>query len=454
MEVERISKALIKPSSPTPNHLKNHKISFLDQFGPPGFAPVVVFYSANQEFSTIVDCANGVASNAISKRSQALKQSLSEALARYYILAGKVNDDLSIDCNDEGVPYIEARANCRLDDYLSQIDVSTLLKFLPEGVPKLVIPGCELVLVQETVFDCGGIALGFLLSHTIFDAATISTFLRTWSALARRSIEEAFTPNFIASSIFPSNNSFPEDANGFALVGMLFKTGKFATRRFIFDGSAIANLKKQATSSAVQNPSRVEVVSSLIIKRCMDALKDISGTQKSILRTYPVNLRRKATPPLPETCVGNLLLLATSLSKGEEELDDLVCQMREATSTIDDDLLNSLQGDGGLSKFLDLIQELRELFSESISSGAEHIGINSWCNFGFYNVDFGWGKPLWFPVSGLSVKNYIFLMDTRHGNGVEAWVSLDEEVMAVLEQDKELLSLASMDPNPAVIAKP
>ncbi|XP_038715131.1 stemmadenine O-acetyltransferase-like [Tripterygium wilfordii] len=396
-------------------------------FGPPVFAPVVVFYSANQEFRTVVDCANGVASNAISKRSQGLKQSLSEALSRYYILAGKVNDDLSIDCNDEGVPYIEARVNCRLDDYLSQLDVSTLLKFLPEEVPKLVISGCELVLVQETVFDCGGLALGLLLAHTIFDAATISAFLRTWSAFARRSIEEAFTPNFIASSIFPSNNSFPKDANSSAWAAVLLKPGKCATRRFIFGGSAIANLKKQATSLAVQNPSRVEVVSALIVKGSMAALKEVSGTQKSILRTCP---------------------------KGNEDLADLVCQMREAISTIDDDLLNSLKGEGGLSKLLEIVQELRELGSESLSNGAEHIGINSWCNFGFYNVDFGWGKPLWFPFPALSVKNYIFLMDTRQGDGVEAWVSLDEEVMAVLEQDKELLSLASMDPNPAVLAKP
>jgi hypothetical protein len=38
-------------------------------------------------------------------------------------------------------------------------------------------------------------------------------------------------------------------------------------------------------------------------------------------------------------------------------------------------------------------------------------------------------------------------MDTRDGEGVEAWVTLTEEDMAFFERDRELLAAASLDPS-------
>ena len=39
----------------------------------------------------------------------------------------------------------------------------------------------------------------------------------------------------------------------------------------------------------------------------------------------------------------------------------------------------------------------------------------------------------------------IILMDTRMGNGIEAWMFLPEEDLAKLVVDKELLSFATLD---------
>ncbi|XP_038716202.1 stemmadenine O-acetyltransferase-like [Tripterygium wilfordii] len=443
MEIEIISKESIKPASPTPHHLKTHKISLVDQFGPSGYAPILLFYSANH---------HTFQANSISKRSLILKQSLSETLARYYPAAGKVRDSLSIDCDDEGALYIETRINCSLKYYLGQLDVLSLDKLAPDESFKLATPGTRVVIVKENVFACGGIALGFIMWHSICDAATLSSFLKTWSALARRSSDQAVFPNFIASSLFPPNESFPQDANSSSLASILFTVGNSAARRFLFDGSVMVNLKAKATSAGMQNPTRAEVVSALIFKSFMAAAMKVKHqVHRPTLMNFPVNLRRRMTPPLPENCLGNLLFFATVLSEGEEELDSLVRKIREARSKINGDLLKSFQGEGGLTKFLEIITELRESLS---ASGTEHIGLNSWCNFGFYDVDYGWGKPLWIPFMGSMFKNYIFLMDTRHGNGIEAWVSLDKEVMAVVEQDQELLSFASIDPTPLDLGKP
>ncbi|MCD7447993.1 hypothetical protein HAX54_036813 [Datura stramonium] len=58
------------------------------------------------------------------------------------------------------------------------------------------------------------------------------------------------------------------------------------------------------------------------------------------------------------------------------------------------------------------------------------------------NIDFGWGKPSW--VSSVS-KNYegISLIDTKSGDGIEAWIGLKEKDMADFERDPDILSFTS-----------
>ena len=78
----------------------------------------------------------------------------------------------------------------------------------------------------------------------------------------------------------------------------------------------------------------------------------------------------------------------------------------------------------------------------------------TWCNLGFYDIDFGWGKPAWTTTAGLGkvselmLPNIVVLMDAREDKGVEAMVILDEEDMLLLGKDKELLQYARVDPIP------
>lgn len=113
--MEIISKEFIKPVSPTPNHLKSYEYSILDQFAPSNYIPILLYYHppppSLQENNHMIN----------SSRLKHLKKSLSEILARYYFLAGRLrNDTASVDCNDEGVPFLEAFVhNQRLEDILN-----------------------------------------------------------------------------------------------------------------------------------------------------------------------------------------------------------------------------------------------------------------------------------------------------------------------------------------------
>ena len=46
--LEILSKEMIKPSSPTPHHLRNLQLSLLDQIAPSAYIPLIFFYNANQ----------------------------------------------------------------------------------------------------------------------------------------------------------------------------------------------------------------------------------------------------------------------------------------------------------------------------------------------------------------------------------------------------------------------
>ncbi|GMH30116.1 hypothetical protein Nepgr_031959 [Nepenthes gracilis] len=75
----------------------------------------------------------------------------------------------------------------------------------------------------------------------------------------------------------------------------------------------------------------------------------------------------------------------------------------------------------------------------------------SWCKIGLNDVDFGWGKPVWIGVCWSTrtsmTRNLITLIENSC-DGVEAWIVLSEEEMAVLEHDQEFLAFAA--PNPGI----
>ncbi|XVE94424.1 hypothetical protein REPUB_Repub02eG0007300 [Reevesia pubescens] len=441
MEVEIISTQNIKPSSPTPQHLKIFKFSLLDQLIPSRYAPIILFYSMDDSTSHLE----------IPNRLELLNKSLSNTLTRFYPLAGRFKDDLSIECNDEGAYYVEARVNCCLDKFLNQPDLLFLPRFLPrEFIVEEPIAGSYVTNIQVNMFQCGGIAIGICISHKILDGAALSTFLKAWTATAR-GCKEALYPNFIATSLFPTNDLWLRDSS-LVMWGSLFKQGKSITRRIIFEASSIAALKAQATTSGLQCPTRVEAVSAFLWKCTMAASEAKNGFKRPSLLTHLVNLRRRMAQNI-DNSTGNLLWIASAKSKAENyKLPDLVGHVREAIARVDDEIIKKLgDHDEWKSMMSETLKEIGDLVSKD---GLDHFGFTSWCKFGFYEADFGWGKPVWVSSFGMEnpvYMNLIILVDTQFGDGIEAWVTLDEQDMAILERDEELLKLATFDMSPLMM---
>lgn len=419
MEVEVISKELIKPSSPTPNHLHHYQLSFLDQLSPAVYNPLVLFYSFHDHSS-------------ITQISNHLKTSLSTVLTLFYPLAGRVRDNLFVDCSDShGIPYSEARVRCRLSDVTANPIPGEINKFLPFHV-ELSDAADEFGLgVQLNVFECGGVAIGVCVSHKLGDAFSSLVFIKTWSDVARG--DHTFNPpEFVSATLFP-----PKDTAGFdSRMGITKRN--IVSKRFVFGASAIETLRAKHEERLGCGASRVESLSAFIWTRFVDANRDQNMLYNVL---HSVNLRPRFEPPLPDNSFGNLYRIAVTspayLSSGEE-CCGLVRQLREEIRKIDKEYVKKLQKYG--DEHLEFMKEGGEKFTRG---ELMTFSFTSLCRFPVYEADFGWGKPTWVGSPAFTFQNLVVFIDTKMGDGIEAYISLKEEHMAKLEGDREFLSFVS-----------
>ncbi|KAF3966816.1 hypothetical protein CMV_009110 [Castanea mollissima] len=430
MNVEIISKEIIKPSSPTPHHLRNFNLSFLDQLAPFSNFPIIWFYDS-KKFMDVEPF----------ERSCMLKESLAETLTHFYPLAGTpINEEFSINCNDKGVDYIQARVLCKLSQVIHNPNSNDLIQLLPLKPNNSCNEfGKEVLLaVQHNIFECGGVAIAVSISHKLADGVSAVNFVNAWAG-ACRGESEVISPIFDAHIHFP-----PRDITGFMQNEAYISKEKIVTRRFVFNKWSIAALRREA--SAAFGPedrvaSRVEAVSAFIWMRFMVMARTRPKKPKQVTAIHAVNLRERMVPHLSVHSFGNLWRVAIAAEtpvEMEKDYHFLVSQLRNAILEISAEFLKKLQ-DGPVGDLDFLEKEVKQLQNDEIDLCI----FSSWCRFPVYEVDFGMGKPTWVCCPGVSCKNAVVMMSTKDGDGIETWVNLKEEDMAMFENDQELLSYAS-----------
>lgn len=191
LKVQIFSRKLIKPSNPTPGHLRSFKLSLFDQLAPPLYVHILFYYLLDENHSRARN----------DKRYAQMEKSLSRVLSEYYPLAGRfLKDELLIDCADQGVEYFEAQVNGKLAEFLQGgPEIELLNKFLPwDPPPSPYLVTSPLVAVQINKFDCGGVVLGIRISHFIADASSMMTFLKEWAngSTGPTEMYKALSPNY------------------------------------------------------------------------------------------------------------------------------------------------------------------------------------------------------------------------------------------------------------------
>ncbi|KAL3622528.1 hypothetical protein CASFOL_033939 [Castilleja foliolosa] len=426
--VQIISRENIKPSSPTPHHQHHLKLSYLDQLSPHLYFPAIFFYQAHQ-----LATSNHV------QMSQHLKQSLSHTLTTFYPFAGRLQGDSTLRCNDAGVDFVHARAHAHLiNDVITQqpnVHEDLLKRYLP--VDPTIGGLCNettLLVVQVTFFDCGGVSIGMCFSHRVADCASIMKFLDVWTATCRTENNNNNNNNNNNKEIisFDLANYFPtRDFSGIEIPRFPISDKDFWTKRFVFDKVKLAALSQLAT---IKDPTRVELVSAFIWKSFIE-MTTKPNRKKVFAAFHAVNLRTRVDL---ENAFGNCLMSAIastdSSSGGTEESQDLVNKLRRSIRRIDKDYIWKARdnGDGYLSDLFEYLSLLQK-------GELEYCRFSSWCSFPVYEVDFGWGKPVCVGTAGVPLKNVIVLVNSRCGEGIEAWVKMNQHNLQVLETKFKLI---------------
>ncbi|XP_074383053.1 epi-neemfruitin B synthase L1AT-like [Apium graveolens] len=437
MDVQVVSEKMVKPSVPTPDHLRTCKLSFFDQIAPPDHVPIIYFYS-NSNINNI---------------GELLVKSLSKTLTQFYPLAGRfVLDGFYVDCNDEGVVYLEAEVNVPLDKFL--VEAEKNMKLVNELVPRKNFGKTHsyttpIVGLQVNFFECGGLAICMHLSHIVADGYTAAAFIKEWATTTTGLINggqvlSSSAISFDFASLFPSRD-LSVAIKPPQIPSSKKRHGKIVTKRFLFNENAISTLKANVNKSDdINRPTRVEVVTSVLWKALIRLSKLPNSTLYLHLslrgRTGIVSLVLKN----PSVCGNFYLQVPAKFKGGNEPKDEL--ELHELVKLFRGSLRNTLKNCSEISSADDLFMEAANNVNEVHEDmGNEEVNVSlftSLCRMPLYETEFGWGKPEWVTIPEMTLE-IVFLLDTKCGTGIEAIVSLNEKDMLLFELDPSITAFTS-----------
>ncbi|KAF8019583.1 hypothetical protein BT93_G0312 [Corymbia citriodora subsp. variegata] len=288
--------------------------------------------------------------------------------------------------------------------------------------------------------------IGLRFTRKIGDVCTMAMFVNSWATACRRSIDSVVCPSFELSTLLPAK----ESAAPYRPPPRI-DNGQFVMSRFRFSSNAILKLKalargfKKDLMANNSQPSRVEVVSSLISKALIDIDRNKHGKQMAFVVCMVVNLREKTNLAIPANSFGNLSAVMFARS-GQPTADKSKLEFNGMVNVICDMISNAK------TKYA-TIEDKEELCSMVVNSQTEFIkkvsteeefviAFSSWCRYGLYENDFGWGKPVF--ISNTSVNfRLIVLIDDEEGGGINACITIKKDEMELLKQDQEFVAFTS-----------
>ncbi|KAL6977410.1 Acyltransferase [Sarracenia purpurea var. burkii] len=416
--VRRKEPELVMPAKPVPREIK--ELSDIDdQQGLRFQFPMIMYYRENPRMGG-------------KNPARHIRDALAKALVYFYPYAGRliegVNKKLMVDCNSEGVLFVEAEANVRLEEL-----GNTILPVCPYWEELLCdVPGsrgivdCPLMLIQVTRLMCGGFTFAIRLNHTMSDGFGEVMFLNAIGEMAQgasvpsllpvwqRELLKARSPPHITRIHHEYDESSEED-NNYRTQMIAEEDEDTICKSFFFGPEEIRAIRKHLPPPNIQSCSTFMIIAACIWKCRTIALR--VDPEELIRLTFSMNLRNIRGLNLPSGYYGNAIATPGVVTKVktlcDNELGYVVGLLKEAKSRVDEEYVRSMTD-------LMVIKGRPSVFAWKWRGYV----VSDQSRLGFGEVDFGWGSPVYGGTVGVSGSMYptTYITRIRNEKGEEVLV--------------------------------
>ncbi|KAK9747843.1 hypothetical protein RND81_02G018400 [Saponaria officinalis] len=398
MSIKVIKSTMVFPDEKTPR--QSLWLSRLDmmQRPPESHTRVLFIYHSN----------NDVTNSTTFFDIEIMKGALSKALVPYYPLAGRlrINENsnrIEIDCNDEGVLFIEAETAFSLDDLGDGSNPNYNLR-------KDLIPTCDcskgissfpLLMIQITRFKCGGVTFGLASNHHVSDGFADMLFVDAWASLAR-GVEPSIVPCHDRAKFFGPRDpplvnfkhlEYEPPLPPLPPKSVTGETSATREQHFKLSEDQISALKLKAVSdeSVGYKVSTFKAIAAHVWRSVCKA-RGLADDQDVKLYINTDGRFRLKDPSFPQGYFGNAIFFSCVVAKAgdiaREPLFYTVDKIDEAVKKMDNpEYLRSAVD------YLESQEDVKPLIRGPHWATCPNFEINSWAKFRVPEVDFGWGGP-------------------------------------------------------------
>ncbi|KAL3533054.1 hypothetical protein ACH5RR_006575 [Cinchona calisaya] len=398
MKITIKESTLVHPAQPTPT--KRLRNSNLDLLVAKIHILTVYFYKPNGS-TNFFD-------------SRVLKEALSNVLVSFYPMAGRLARDeegrIEINCNSEGVLFVEAETDSSVDDFGDFTPSLELRRLIPTVDYSGDISSYPLVIFQVTRFKCGGVALGAGVQHNLSDGVSSLHFINTWSDTAR-GLSIAVPPFIDRTLIRAQDPPMPvyEHIEYYPPPTLksdsrILKSGpkRSTTAILKLAPEQLGLLKAKSNNEG----STYEILAAHIWRITCKArgLTDDQATKLYIA----TDGRSRLCPPLPPGYLGNVVFTATPIAESgdlqSEPLTNSAKRIHNALTKMDNDYLRSALD------YLEIQPDLAALVRGPQYFASPNLNINSWTRLPVHDADFGWGRPIHMGPASILYEGTVYIL--------------------------------------------
>ncbi|KAA8522855.1 hypothetical protein F0562_009278 [Nyssa sinensis] len=412
MKINVKESSLVQPAQDTPKHTIWN--SNLDLLVARIHLPTIYFYRPNGSSNFF--------------EPSVLKEALSRVLVPFYPVAGRLGKDddgrFVINCNGEGVLFVEARSESTIDDFGGFTPRPEFEQLVPAVDYSANISSYALFVSQVTFFKCGGVSLGCGVQHTLADGKSALHFINTWADVARGL--SVTIPPFIDRTLLrardpPTPKFHHVEYDPSPSMNTLLGTPKSSLDP---EASSIAVLKLtpdqlntlKAKSKEEKNPVRYSSYECLAahVWRSACMARGLSDDQETKLY-IATDGRSRMNPPLPPGYFGNVLFTATPIALYDEirsrPLAHTVKKIHDALARMDDEYLRSALD------FIEMQPDPTVFTRGPHTFRCPNLNINSWIRLPVFDADFGWGRPIHMGPTNVVYEGTVYLLPSPTKDG-------------------------------------